>query len=169
MNNMEMQTLKERRWMRFSAPEEGDLSSELAASLPDDDIDLARVAFVAADPTAPPAELGTFDCLLITNLLTSMPDPAALLALAPSLLRPGGVLVVATDCGWDESRTLKARWLGGFKKKNGEKVTTRAGLAAVLTGDFELVEEKDLGRVRRRDARRFWVDVVQASVWRRVA
>lgn len=66
-----------------------------------------------ADPEnfAAEMDMASADAILLPGLLTRLPRPAAFLdALAPPL-RPGGVVAIATDYGWDPSVTRHAEWL----------------------------------------------------------
>lgn len=51
-----------------------------------------------------PLKENRFDCVIIVFLLGLLKDPRALLEKVSRLLRPGGILVVADDHGWEELR-----------------------------------------------------------------
>ncbi|PRW60369.1 hypothetical protein C2E21_0705 [Chlorella sorokiniana] len=147
-------TVKERGWMRYTAVEEGDITVERSAVVPED-IDRSRVRFQQGDACNLPAELGPVDAVLAANLLCRLPDPRQFLGRLPSLIKPGGVLVLVSPYSWLLSWTPKEQWLGGFTDKDGKPVWSHETLRTILGADFTLVEEKDVPFVIREHRRKF--------------
>jgi 2-polyprenyl-6-hydroxyphenyl methylase/3-demethylubiquinone-9 3-methyltransferase len=54
-----------------------------------------RTTFVAGDPVDRSLDLGTFDVVVCNEVLSIVPDPAATVARAHELLRPGGHLITS--------------------------------------------------------------------------
>ena len=58
--------------------------------------------------------LTDFDVVAVTNL-TRVVDPTLLLRKIHERIRPGGVLLVFSDYGWDAKVTPYGNWVGGKK------------------------------------------------------
>ena len=56
-------------------------------------------------------DLGTFDAVLMANLLCRLPDPALCLIGLQSITKKGSVLVFMTPCSWDAEYTPREKWL----------------------------------------------------------
>ena len=63
--------------------------------------------------------------------------PALFLKNIKERLNEQGFLVIASAYDWDEAKTPRAKWLGGFKK-NGEKYSTWDALNEHLSPFFDL-------------------------------
>ena len=66
-----------------------------------------RMAFIVADATEPPADLGRFNTILIGHLLEYLVQPERVLAAAAGLLAEGGRLVVSVPFGLQEGPGIK--------------------------------------------------------------
>ena len=117
-----------------------------------------RVRFEQGDATDLPADLGDFDLVHAANLICRLPDPARLLARLPSLVRPGGTLVLTTPCTWLGEFTPPERWPAG---------PTLDWLRLHLDHAFSLESVRDQPFLIRETARKFQWSLAQASVWSR--
>jgi len=159
-------TMKERGWMRYASVEEGELTLEKTATMPD--VNARRVHFVVADPSALPANLsGPYDAVVAANVLCRLQNPIALLEKLPSLVRPGGIAVLASPYDWIESCTPRAKWLGGYRDVEGHEVKTIDGLKRVLGTGFELIYDQDLPIFVRQSARKYTFYSSALTVWKR--
>lgn len=145
----------------YSRVDEGALCTSLAARLPAG-VDAARVRFEVGDACALRRDLGAFDVVLGANLVDRLPAPERFLAALPSLVRPGGQLILTSPYTWLEEYTPPKFWLGGREGRS-----TLDGLRAALEPAFTLRETKDLPFLIREHARKFQWSVAQASIWRR--
>jgi putative 4-mercaptohistidine N1-methyltranferase len=76
----------------------------------------SRTSFETGDACDIRADIGTFDAILMANLICRLPKPMSLLERLPSLVNPGGVLVFTTPFSWLEEYTPREQWMG----ENGE-------------------------------------------------
>ncbi len=148
--------------LHFEAPEYGMMTTPAVARLPEG-IDLSRVRFRREDAERLPEDLGVFDVVLAANLLCRLPHPDRFLERLPSLLRPGGQLVITTPHTWSEDFTAPAFWIGGTPDSG----APLDALNQRLHPHFDLAETKDLPFCIREHARKFQWSVAQTSVWRR--
>lgn len=137
--------------------EEASLATPLVARLPDG-IDGSRLAFAHGDAMDLPAGLGSFDRVHAANLICRLPEPARLLARLPSLVKPGGELVLATPCTWLEEFTPPDRW---------PPADTFGWLVSSLEPAFTLVRRTDEPFLIRETARKFQWTASLVTVWRR--
>ncbi len=151
--------------LAFLRADEGALTTACRACVPPE-IDRQRVTFEVGDAMDLRADLGTFDVVLLANLIDRLSEPQRCLARLPGLVKPGGQLVITSPYTWLEDFTPRANWLGGFDRDD-RSVTTRAGLEAALTGHFRLVAVRDLPFLIREHARKFQWSVAEATIWLR--
>ena len=138
---------------------EGARAAAAVARVPEG-ADASRVDFRCGDAMALPADLGGFDVVLAANLLCRLPDPRVFLARLPSLVKPGGQLLLATPFSWLEEFTSRDKWVGG---REGE--ASRDALAAILRPDFRLDFEAELPFLIREHARKFQWGVAWGTRW----
>lgn len=149
----------------YAFVEEGALTRPATAMVPPE-IDRTRVRFEEGDATDLRRDLGLFDVVLMANLIDRLANPGRCLERLPSLLKPGGQLIITSPGTWLEAFTPRERWLGGVER-GGVRVTTLDGLKARLTPHCELKLAKDLPFLIREHARKYQWSVAQATVWRR--
>jgi putative 4-mercaptohistidine N1-methyltranferase len=141
----------------YQRVDEASLRTPLAARMPHD-IPAERVRFQQGDAMRLPTELGAFDRVHAANLLCRLPEPQLLLERLPSLVEPGGELVLATPCTWLEDFTPHENWPPG---------TTFDWLKSSLEPDFQLLRSSEEPFLIRETARKFQWTFSQLSVWRR--
>ncbi|MBB5351638.1 putative 4-mercaptohistidine N1-methyltransferase [Haloferula luteola] len=137
--------------------DEAHRSTPLEAQLPDG-VHPQKVQFRQGDAMNLPADLGTFDRLHAANLLCRLPNPEHLLQRLPSLMNPGGELILATPCTWLGEFTPMAHWPKG---------PTLDWLRDHLTADFHLVDVSEEPFLIRETSRKFQWTSSQVTLWRR--
>lgn len=123
-------------------------------------VEPARVRFAVGDAMALPADLGSFDVLHAANLLCRLPDPRVFLDRLPTLVKPGGQLLLTTPFTWLEEFTPPDRWIGGHPGRG-----SAAELERLLSPHFELKFAKDLPFLIREHARKFQWSVAWGTRW----
>ena len=159
------QALQAHGEVSYRRTDEGDLGSTLVARVPPE-IERGKVRFEVGDAMNLREDLGAFDVVLMANLIDRLPDPKRCLRRLPSLVRPGGELIITSPYTWLEEFTPREAWLGGVER-NGRAITTLDGLRDALTAHFELAAIKDLPFLIREHVRKFQWSVAQATLWRR--
>lgn len=147
--------------------DEGEKTTRLRASLPDG-VDPARIRFEQGDAQALRDGLGTFDAVLMANLIDRLRNPLLCLQRLPNLVRPGGLLVLTSPYTWMEEYTPRTHWIGGLAARDGGQ-STLEGLQFHLEPAFGLESIRDLPFLLREHARKYQWSVAQASLWRRIS
>jgi putative 4-mercaptohistidine N1-methyltranferase len=147
----------------FSRAEEGDITRPMHAIVPPE-IERQRVSFEAGDALNLRADLGSFDVVLLANLIDRLADPRLCLDRMPSLVKPGGQLIITSPYTWLLDYTPREHWLGGIERDRKE-VRTLDALKEMLAPDFQFSFCQDLPFVIREHARKFQLCVAEASVW----
>lgn len=137
--------------------EEAHVSTDLEARLPED-FETERLHFETGDAMNLRADLGSFDRVHAANLLCRLPEPQRLLDRLPSLVKPGGELVLATPCTWLAEFTPPENWPAG---------STFDWLKERLFADFELIRQTNEPFLIRETARKFQFTFSLVTVWRR--
>jgi SAM-dependent methyltransferase len=145
-----------------SVPVEGLRMREFEVRAPAD-VDRSRVEFQAGDATDLPEELGVFDAVLAANLICRLPDPRKFLSRLPCLVKPGGLLILATPFSWLEEYTPVENWIGG----RADSLSSLEVLSEILESHFELETTKDLPFLIREHSRKFQYGISLGSRWRR--
>lgn len=137
--------------------DEAHTRTELLARLPDG-LPAGNVSFETGDAMDLRADLGDFDRVHAANLLCRLTEPRKLLERLPSLVRPGGELVIATPCTWLGEFTPPENWPEG---------STLDWLKGALAADFELLKVADEPFLIRETARKFQWTSSMVTVWRK--
>ena len=149
----------------FGSIEQGDLGRPCHAVV-SAEIDRRRVQFERGDAMDLPTNIGTFDVVLMANLIDRLNAPRKCLDRLPALLNPGGQLIITSPYTWLEEYTPHKNWLGGFEKA-GKPVTTLEALKEILAPDFQFSFNQDMPFLIREHARKFQLCVAEASIWLR--
>ena len=140
--------------LAYDRADEGDRSTPLIARVPAG-IDRTRVAFEVGDAMNLRADIGTFDVVLMANLIDRLREPRRCLARLPALVKSGGQLVITSPYTWLEDFTPRTNWLSPALDT----------LRAVLAPHFDLASARDLPLLIREHARKFQWSVAQATTW----
>jgi 5-histidylcysteine sulfoxide synthase/putative 4-mercaptohistidine N1-methyltranferase len=159
--------LKEKGYIQYVLPEEGDLVSYHeqrldACDLPDVS---SKVEFFQADACNLKPLYTDYDLVFAGNLIDRLYSPRKFLEMIHERIRPGGLLVLASPYTWLTDYTGKEEWIGGFKR-DGENVTTLDGLTEVLAPRFRMLgEPRDVPFVIRETRRKYQYTVSELTVW----
>jgi len=152
--------MRQQQAMTVRAHREGPAYDEMIVGLPKH-LRADHVEFEKGDACALRADLGSFDFVLMANLVDRLPDPVRCLARLPKLVSPGGWLVITSPYTWLEEYTPRDKWL--IAEEGGTLGALRKNLASA----FALREAFDLPFLIREHRRKFQWSVAQASVWQR--
>ncbi len=170
-----MQTQQE---MHFRIPVEAELYEEVQA-VHENGITpqiLSRVQFFTGDACdingmAEEGRIGTYDGIIMSNLLCRLPDPIACLNGLGDIVNKGGVVVMVTPFSWLSEFTPRSKWLGGFYDPvSKEPIRSKDVLKEVMEGcGFEKIHEEEVPLVIREHQRKYQYIVSEATGWRKVA
>jgi 5-histidylcysteine sulfoxide synthase/putative 4-mercaptohistidine N1-methyltranferase len=152
--------------MDYRMAVEGSVHEKRVATV-DPVIDRSRVKFDHGDASNLPAALSNYDVVLAANLIDRLVDTAGFLRRVPSLVRPGGFLVLTSPYTWMAQWTPRQNWIGGYTI-DGKSVRTLDQLKMAFSGSFEMVEVSDMPMVIREHSRKYQLCVPQCSVWKRI-
>ena len=147
--------LQQGREIRYRRHDEGHHFTELTAAVPDAEAG-SRCTFEQGDALNLRGDLGTFDRVHAANLLCRLNRPVELLKKLPSLVRPGGELVLATPCTWLGEFTPPGQWPVG---------STAEWLTENLQNHFSLVKSTHEPFLIRETARKFQWSSSLVTVW----
>jgi len=156
----EAERMRNQRLITIRVPREGDATDELHVVLPKE-ASTDNVRFEAGDACNLRADLGTFDLVLMANLMDRLPDPRKCLARLPALISSGGGLIITSPYTWLEDYTPREKWLDGVGRG------TLAALKELLAADFEFLRAFDLPFLIREHRRKYQWSVAEASTWQR--
>jgi hypothetical protein len=108
--------------------------------------------------------LGRFEVVLLANLIDRLWDPRRCLEQLPTLIVPGGQLLITTPCTWLADYTPRANWLGG-RQCNGRPIRTVDSLQEILRDSFDLSQTAELPFLLREHARKFQWSVASGTRW----
>ena len=137
--------------------EEAAERTEVELRLPEE-VDAGRVSFEQGDAQDLREGLADFDRVLAANLLCRLGKPRAFLDRLPSLVAPGGELVMTTPATWLEEFTPRKSW--PVKR-------TEDWVKETLEPDFELLEEGEEPFLIRETRRKYQWTVAWLGRWRR--
>jgi 5-histidylcysteine sulfoxide synthase/putative 4-mercaptohistidine N1-methyltranferase len=159
--------LKEKGFIRYALPEEGDILSYHEKSLKQFGLEELRdrVEFYQADACNLKPLYTGYDLVLACNLIDRLYDPARFLTIVHERINKGGLLILSSPYTWIEEYTARDKWIGGFRK-DGENLTTLQALNEILAPHFEsIAEPQDIPFVIRETSRKFQHSVAQMTIW----
>ena len=92
-----------------------------------------RVDYWACDALALPFAPAKAGLVLALNVLDCVADPHGLLTTFATLIRPGGLLLLATPFDWSTRATQVERWIGGHSQRGAGNGAAETLLLALLT------------------------------------
>lgn len=144
----------------YTAMKQASNTSSHVASV-DPEVDRSRVTFMQGDAcNLELLDIGKFDVIHASNLLCRLPNPRKFLADAPSLLRPGGRLVLVSPYSWLDEYTESSEWIGGQDGHDSFEA-----LKMVLAPSFTLEHREDSPFLIREHERKFQYGVSDCTVW----
>jgi putative 4-mercaptohistidine N1-methyltranferase len=162
--------------MRFQIPVEAELFEEVEA-VHDDGMTpeiLVKVDFFtgnACDIQNMHAEgrLGSYDGVIMSNLLCRLPDPMACLNGLNGIVNKGGVVVMVTPFSWLTEFTPRSKWLGGFYDPVSKDPIRSKDVLKEMMEDrgFEKIHEEEMPLVIREHQRKYQYIVSEATGWRK--
>ncbi len=160
--------LQEQGFMRYVMKDEGDLQHFRDVVLSDYGLEENKnnVLFMQADPMNIRPVYTGYDVVIVPNLIEELRNPAEFLQSISERMNAGAYLFIASTYEWDENKTNRENWLGGFKK-DGEPVTTLDGLKSILSDKFVLEGDPfDLKIIQRKSSRLIEQKLSQVSIWK---
>lgn len=156
------ETLRTEGELPYTYPIEGLRRGHHTARRPDC-VDPDRIQFLQGDAHAIPDSLGLFDWVLGANLLCRLHHPRRFLDRLPSLVRPGGFLVLNSPFSWLEEFTEPSEWIGAQPDTG----PSAEALKSHLDPHFELVEETSMPFLIPETGRKYQWTVAHSGRWRR--
>ena len=161
--------LQEQGFMRYVMKDEGELLLYRDVVLSDYKLDKDRenILFMQADAMNLKPVYSGYDVIVIPNLLEELSNPKLFLEKISERLNENGWLIIASTYAWDEARTNRENWPGGFKR-DGEPVTSLDGIKEILNDEFELQGDPiDLNLSQKKSSRVTLHKLSQVSVWKK--
>lgn len=168
-----MQALED---VRFRIPVEAELFEEVRA-VHENDITpeiLSKVHFFPGDACdiqnmAKQGTIGSYDGVIMSNLLCRLPDPMACLNGLDRIVNKGGVVVLVTPFSWLSEFTPRSKWLGGFYDPvSKDAIRSKDVLKEVMEDrGFEKIHEEEVPLIIREHQRKYQYIVSEATGWRK--
>jgi putative 4-mercaptohistidine N1-methyltranferase len=162
--------------MRFKIPIEAELFEEVEVCHEDgvDEVVRSKVNFFTGDACnlsgmQAEGKLGTYDGVIMSNLLCRLPDPMACLNDLNGIMNKGGVVVMVTPFSWLIEFTPRDKWLGGFyDSESNEKVRSKDVLQKVMEKNgFEKIHEDQMPLIIREHQRKYQYIISETTAWRK--
>ncbi|MEV6602289.1 methyltransferase domain-containing protein [Actinoplanes sp. NPDC051346] len=159
------QTLTRHGGGTFSVMEQGPFHREVHVRVADSD-SRARVRFEIGDADRLSEPDGSFDAVLLSNVLDRVRQPSACLkqfTASDRILRRGGLIMVACPWSWYAEYSDPRVWLGSAATGD----PSENALKALLQNDLELLLETDEPGVLRQNPREYDYFESHVTVWRK--
>lgn len=161
--------LQEQGYVRYTMRDEGELMFYRDIVLSDFGLNEIKgsLLFMQADAMNLKDIYYGYDLIVVPSLLEELSDPKAFLSDIHTRVNDGGLLVIASDYQWDQKKTPRDKWPGGFKQ-DGEPVTSFDGISSLLNNNFVLHSEpQDLIQIRKKSSRLSEKRILQVTVWKK--
>ena len=152
--------------MEISISVEGELKRKTSIALPEGS-NPTRAKFLQGDAMNLDPKLGTFDFVLMANLIDRLPDPAQCLEAIPGFLNANGLLAITSPYTWLTKYTPKEKWLGGYTI-NGTSIRACDRLVELLSPNFRFIEERNLPFLIKEHERKNQYSIAHATLWQKL-
>ena len=155
--------------MRYTIKDEGELVFYRDVVLSDFGLEKGKdnILFMQADAMNLKPNFTGYDVIIVPNLLEELHNPKAFLEQIHERLNENGLLFIASTYEWNEARTKRENWPGGFKQ-DGEPVTSLDGIKLILNKNFDLQGDPiDLNSYLKKSSRTTEVRLSQVTVWKK--
>jgi putative 4-mercaptohistidine N1-methyltranferase len=152
--------MRDERATNVRVPREGSATDEVPLVLPSD-LQTGHVRFERGDACDLRADLGSFELVLMANLIDRLGDPAKCLARLPGLITSGGWLILTSPYTWLEEYTPREKWLDGSGRG------TLMALQEWLAPAFDFRRAFDLPFLIREHRRKYQWSIAEVSLWQR--
>ena len=124
-----------------------------------------KILFMQADANNIKSLYSGYDLIIIPNLLEEISYPDRLLKSIHERLNPKGTLIIASTYDWNEQKTSRQHWLGGFKK-DGENLSSYDGMKSILSNHFNPIGQPfDMQYAVKKSTRVTEIRRTQLTVW----
>jgi 5-histidylcysteine sulfoxide synthase/putative 4-mercaptohistidine N1-methyltranferase len=160
--------------VRFNVPMEAELVTEVQAVHEHGVTEQVRqkVNFFTGDACeleqmASNGQLGTYDGVIMSNLLCRLPDPISCLNGLPLIVNENGIVVMVTPFSWLTEFTPRSKWLGGFLDPvSKEPIRSKDVLQGLMEErGFEKIHEEPMPLIIREHQRKMQYIVSEATGW----
>ena len=161
--------LQEQGFMRYVTKDEGELLLYRDVVLADFGLEKGRdnILFMQADAMNLKPNYTGYDVIVVPNLLEELSNPKLFLENIHERLNEHGWFIITSTYDWDETRTRRENWPGGFKQ-DGEPVTSLDGIKTILNEHFTLENDPiDLTLSLRKSSRITENRISQITVWKK--
>lgn len=158
--------LGQEKEMEISISVEGDLQRKARIALPEKSRP-DRASFQQGDAMNLDRQLGTFDFVLMANLIDRLPDPARCLEAIPDYLNTNGLLAITSPYTWLAEYTPRENWLGGYVE-DGKPVRASDRLGELLSPRFRFAGERNLPFLIREHERKNQYSIAHATLWQKL-
>jgi putative 4-mercaptohistidine N1-methyltranferase len=161
--------------VKFNVPFEAEASHEVLAVHESNvgEAERKKVQFYVGDACQlvhDKPRIGTFDAVILANLLCRLPTPLDCLDGLQEVVNPGGVAVIATPFSWLEQYTHRSKWLGGYHDPvSGAVISSKDRLRHEMEArGFIKIHEEQMPLVIREHRRKYQYIVSEATGWRKI-
>ena len=160
--------MQDKGYIHYAQPSEGEVLSFHECHLQDLGLFDVRkkVEFLQSDASNMKALYTGFDLVIADQMIDRIYDPTAFLKDISSRINPHGKLIISSPNDWKEEYTKPENWLGGYKK-DGESITTLAGLKAILGEHFVLQKTSSLPSVIKKNDGTYHISRNEITVWQK--
>jgi 5-histidylcysteine sulfoxide synthase/putative 4-mercaptohistidine N1-methyltranferase len=126
---------------------------------------LSKVNFFQGDACKMDSDdrVGTYDGVVMANLLCRLPDPVSCLDSLPGIVNKDGIVVLVTPFSWLPEFTERRNWLGGY-----DNVYSKDTLKALMEErGFEKIHEEQMPLIIREHQRKMQYIISEATGWRK--
>ena len=155
--------IKTNGFLNYSYQIEGKIYQQAQAKCPYQ-ANFSNLNFLVADALNLPKDLGSFDIVVMANLLDRVTSPAQLLEDVSNLINPGGRLIITSPFTWLKEFTPVTNWLSDQEKD----LSSAEKIKELLSSSFNLVLEQNLPFLIREHARKFQWSVAYLAAWDKI-